>query len=351
MKKIYILFVMLLPVVSQAQITIVQSDLPIVGSGYINAVDDNYNAPMTPGGASQNWNYAGLLNADQDSLLCLSATGTPYAGIYPQSNLAALDPNTGSWIYFISNSTGFKLNGGMVTGFGNPLVFNPPQMIIPVPFTYTNLYNGYARVQYDTTTVYMGNTVQARIVLYQNINISGDGYGSLTIPTGTTANTLRIKTTTLETDSVYINVPVFGWIPLPGFTPIQSQTTNFKWLRNGGGTLLLEIDADSLGQTANRSSYLLYYGVVGVAENMNASSQPPYPNPSASIITFSFNRPADESETLAIFSPDGKLVDRFDVRKLDSFSFSTRSLPQGIYFYSSQSSARTLQMGRFAVVH
>lgn len=351
MKKIYIILLnMLMVFYADAQITVTQSDLPAAGWGFINATDTNYSASVPAGGAGQSWNYAGLLNASQDSLLFINAAGTPYAGQFPLANLATNDPQTGAWAYFISNSTGLYLNGGTVPQFGSPLVYDPAQMFIPVPLTYGNTYSGYSRAQIDTTLTVGPNTYPARFVMYTNITVNADGYGTLILPTGTTNNTLRVKHISLTTDSIYVDLGA-GWQPLPFYTPTQRQTTNFRWLRNGGGTLLLEIQADSLGQTANRSSYLLFFAIVGVNEITNNDLIKTFPNPASDRIRFGFDENPDEKRTLTILDPLGKKMEEYDITGMNSFTMATSHLPDNIYFYTVKDTNGNLSSGRFTVVH
>src|SRR4051794_20847432 len=125
MKKFYLSLLICLPLFAGAQITLIQSDLPVVNSGYINATDSNYVAAIPPGGNGQSWNYSSLLNVIQDSLFLISPSGTPYSSYFPGANLATYDPNSGFYAYFISNATGFLINGGFTNLASFPLVYNP----------------------------------------------------------------------------------------------------------------------------------------------------------------------------------------------------------------------------------
>ncbi len=346
MKKFYLLLVILLSSESFAQITITSTDLPQQGWGFINGNDTAYNAAIPAGGASQSWNYSSLVNNKQDSLLFLNATGTPYAGTFTSANLAVNDPQEGIWAYFISNSTGLYLNGGTVPGFGGALVNNPPEMLIPAPFTYMSTYNGYARAQYDTTLL----GYPTRIVRYRSVAMLGDGYGSLVLPTGTFNNTLRIKTTVLETDSVYQDYG-FGYQPAIGFTPIQTQTTNFKWLRNGGGTLLLEIEADSLGQTGNHSQYMILFAIVSVNEVAGNSSAVIYPIPADEWIQIDFSYEQPPGNTLNVYDAAGKFIATHLHQSGRMFRLPVTNLESGIYFFELKTKQGVSERKKFVVMH
>lgn len=349
MKKIYLLISLLLPLLAHAQITVTQVDLPVAGVVYIDATDETYSASIPAGGMGQSWNYSQLQNFLQDTLGFISSAGTPYASSFPGANLAGYNQITNSYVYFTSNSTGFYLNGGAAPQ--GVFVYNPAQMFIPVPFSYQSNYNGHSRFQLDTTINYMGTSVQARFVLYTGIIINGDGYGSLVLPNANINNTLRVRTTSLITDSIYINLPFVGWVPFPGYTPSQNQTTNFKWLRNGNGSLVLEIDADSLGQTATRSSYLLNYVALGTNEITEPVSINTFPNPSNDFVNFNFENKLNDKSTLSIFNQLGQRVEIYDVKQLNTFSMDTLHLPNGLYSYTVQNEKGINAKGKFIVSH
>src|SRR5688572_4455443 len=131
MKKIYLAICILVSsaTLSVAQITITQSDLPVAGLAFTTAVDDNYVSVIPAGGASQTWNYSGLLNNDQDTVGFIPAAGTPFAAQYPTANLATFSPTTGSYAYFTSNSSGFYQNGVTDSAItGGALIYNPANL-------------------------------------------------------------------------------------------------------------------------------------------------------------------------------------------------------------------------------
>jgi hypothetical protein len=344
MKKIYIFLIVLLPVFAKAQITLTQADLPGVGQGYINAADNNY-AGAIPAGGATSWNYFTLQNVTQDTSLFISATGTPYAGSFPGANLAQHAVGTVSYAYFIANSTGLLLNG--VADTGNIFIYNPAQMIVPVPFTYNSTYSGYSRVQVDDTS----QIPHTRIVIRTIINMLGDGYGQLTLPNMVVPATLRIKTTSVAIDSVFYDLGLGGGYQLaPGF-PTSTQTTDFKWLRNGGGALLLDIAADSAGQTATSSSYLIFSGALGVNNISQPVSLKAFPNPASDRVTFNFDSDMNEAKTLEILNSVGQIIETYDATHLNNFTMTTSHLSNGMYSYLVQNKKGITSKGKFVVIH
>lgn len=349
MKKHYIYFLAILPLAASSQITIVQSDLPVVGTYYINAVDSGYSAAITPGGTGP-WNYSSLQNIEQDTLGFIAASLTPYASSFPAANLAGYDASGNAYAYFISDATGFYVNGAVSPGIFNgiPLVYNPAQMLVPVPFTYNNTASNYYRFIYSDTATYMGNTDSVRFVLHGDQTFLADGYGSLTTPASTYPNTLRIKTTILESDTFQVKFPFIGWTTI---SATQSQSTVFRWVQNGNGSLILELNADSLGQNATSSSYVLASGVVDIND---ISDRPQdnvtiYPNPASSILSFKFYKTTSAGTVLTIYNTHGEIAEIYDVSRLNSFTTTAHHLPNGMYFYSLDAANSRVAKGKFSI--
>src|SRR5258707_11928047 len=126
MKKIYLFLVSVLPLTALAQPTITQNDLPALNSEIHMAHNSSYSAAVPAGGANQSWDYSSWTYTRVDTTGFISATGTPYAGLFPSSNLASYNPSGSAWEYFISDNTGFYINGDVSSS--GIFVFNPGQL-------------------------------------------------------------------------------------------------------------------------------------------------------------------------------------------------------------------------------
>ena len=116
-KTIHLIFALIIFSLSvSAQITLTQSDLPVAGTAYIVGADSAYNAAITPGGANQSWDYSGLVNSVQDTIGFIAASTSPYASNFPLANLASHNVVDSMWTFFISNPTGFYINGAYSYG-------------------------------------------------------------------------------------------------------------------------------------------------------------------------------------------------------------------------------------------
>lgn len=352
-KTIHLIFALIIFSLSvSAQITLTQSDLPVAGTAYIVGADSAYNAAITPGGANQSWDYSGLVNSVQDTIGFIAASTSPYASNFPLANLASHNVVDSMWTFFISNPTGFYINGAYsygssgVGGLSNiPLVYNPSQLFEPVPFTYTNTRNDVSRFRIDLDT--LGQHL--RLVHRMESVFDADGYGSLILPNATYPNTLRIKTIGTAYDSVFVDLLGIGFYTLVNST--ISQSSNYRWFRNGQPAYLLGMNGDSLGNQMNYSEYLLNNGTIGITEQLaTVKFVTVYPNPATAQINFVLPEVAKENTTLKIFNAEGKLVRETVVDGLNGYGFNTTYMETGLYLYSIVGVSTNYQ-GRFIVSH
>jgi len=343
MKKLYLLLFVFSTTYSFAQ-TLDQSDLPFAGLGWTSGVDTTYSAAIPAGGIGQNWDYSNLQYDYVDTSGFGNAAGTPYAASFPTANLAAQDQTTGDWSYFTTSATGFYVNG-FVTG-SSAFVISPPQMYVPVPFSYGNTQSNISRMEIDTVI----SSFNAKIIINFNANFEADGSGSLTTPTATYPSTLRVKETMLETDSFLID-----YIGNGNYTLISAQayqTTIYRWYTHGGtANYILGITADSMGTTATQSDYLMQWAVLGT-NDLNTSTQlKVYPDPATSYVQIESGNSSIQS--LEIFNLVGERIqfngDDNSIMK-NEIKLDVSDWVPGIYIYTLHTGLNTIQ-GKFSVQH
>ncbi len=272
----------------------------------------------------QTWNYASLQNNQQDTTTFLNAAGTPYAVQFPGSNIVIL---SGSGVTFIVRQmvNGFFNDGIVDPGSGFILHYNPARLLVPVPFTYSSNLVHTARLQVDTTVT----GFSLRIVEVTQQTFTGDGYGSLQLPNGTYPSTLRIKDVEHNYDSTYAD---FGFGYTLFGTPTQSQTTNYYWVRNGAGAMLLQISADSLGaQATGGASYFLSSGPTGIADITPFDAKNTYPNPSSDFVTIDLGNLSGQAEILYVYDITGRQIDAMNIKNIDRNTFDVRNYDNGRY--------------------
>ena len=319
MKKIYFILLNLIPAAILAQ-TITQADLPGAGIAFTTASDTSYTASVPAGGMGQTWNYSALMNHQVDTTGFIASAGTPFAASFPSSNLAAYDASSGTYAYFNSNASGFYVDGVAASGF--MLNYIPPDLFVPVPFSFGDTQSNMSRWSIDTSYTDSTGTHDFRIVQRTEAFFEADGTGSLTTPTSTYNNVLRVKKTQLVYDSLYSIILGF---PV-GVLGSASQTTDYLFLTTGlTVNYLMTLYADSLGTMAYGGEYLLNSVNLGINQFENKRIAI-FPNPASSSIEFGVNGPYD----VAVFDAFGKEVIH---ESRDTNRLNIASLSQGIYYF------------------
>ena len=352
MKKIYFSICLFVSTaaVSDAQITVTQADLPVVGLAFTTAVDTNYVSVIPAGGAGQTWNYSGLLNFDQDTVGFIPAAGTPFAAQFPTANLATYSPSTANYAYFTSNSSGFYQNGVTDSAItGGVLAYNPANLFIPVPFTYNDTRTSNARAEILASITDSTGTVNVRITHNVESNFLCDGWGTLQLPNATHNNTLRVRVTEQAIDSLFIDLTGLGFYIF--FGADTSTTINYRWIGNGPAAYLLGIEADSLGTSSVSSEYLLNYIVLGT-QNIGADLNrvQTYPSPAADRVHFKWNSNLNPTG-LVVSDATGRVVMNAEMRGMSTLDVPVSGMANGIYYYQLKLDNGTMEKGKFMVAH
>ena len=334
MKKLLTLFLLSIAFTGNAQITITTADLPTAGSNFITATDTLYSSIISPGGAAQVWNYSQLVNHVQDTLAFQSATGTPYVSNFPGATLAANSPLDSVWAYFLSNTNGLYLKGAYtysVAGIGGvsnvALVYNPAQIYIPTPFTYGSSRNEVSRFQLDITST----SPHIRLIHRTETALTGDGYGSVTTPYTTYANTIRIKSVDLSYDSIYVDLLGIGFYTFAQAS--QSQSSSYKWYKNGNPSLVLSLNADSLATNVSGADFLFVPGSTGINTLSSQEAIKSYPNPASDILVIDIPNELKAESTLQIYNNAGQLINNFAINDLDRYMLDVKKYPAGLYSF------------------
>lgn len=334
MKKLLTILLLSIAMIGKAQITITTADLPTAGSSYILASDTLYTDIISPGGPNQVWNYSQLMNHGQDTLLFQSAAGTPYVSNFPGATMAVNSPADSVWAYFISNPNGLYLKGaytysvGGIGGVSNiALVYNPAQIYAPTPFTYGSSRNEVSRFQLDINSM----SPHIRVIHRTETTLTGDGYGSLTTPYATYANTIRIKSVDLSYDSIYVDLLGFGFYTLAQTS--QSQVSSYKWYKNGNPSLVLNLNADSLATLVSGADFLYVPGSTGINSVANQESIKSYPNPASDILVIDIPKELKSESTLQIYNNAGQLINTVAINDLDRYMLDVKLYPAGLYSF------------------
>ena len=281
---------------------------------------------------AQTWNYASFFaNTYVNPTSFVAPAGNPGASSFPSANLAA--NQNGSWAYFISGATGLFIDGvdAVITSTTTAVLdFNPNETLIPVPYTYSNTTNNIYAATANVTVSGFPATISHRA----NRTITADAFGSLTTPTATYSNTLRLKTYEITSDSAFVlgnNVAAYN----------QYDTTiTYTWLQNTQDAQLMVINLAQNGTlSVTKAQYLQslqFAGINTVKKTETLANL--YPNPTSGVTYLSYENQSFSNVSAAIFDVTGRQVatllnnqQQTSGKQTLTIDVNNLQLPQGLY--------------------
>jgi len=244
-------FALLLVLPLQAQIILNTNDLPSAGDVQVSVKVDSIQAlTLSQGNAGTNvlWDFSNLLPCcgslqnSYDTLKWILPSSTAYYSNFPLSNLANkrdcyivhshithLDEEYCNYTYCIKNNNGVLLYGFYKT---DAKTYDKMRFVFPL-MQYGDTLQEDARLIYYSSV----DTVKVRYI--QNISVA-DGWGTVITPFDT-ASALRVQTTEIIYDSIYVN----------SVGNLQSTTDSnyyYHWFTKTLGFPVLQIFKSSLHQ-------------------------------------------------------------------------------------------------------
>ena len=319
MKNIFTLCLLLcvFSFTTRSQISIGTADLPHANDTFRVSIGQ-----ITPGidvtlsGPGYAWDFSNLMPTSQrvDSFIDESATSTVFSIVFIDNafntnranqatrsgdfSLGTMISLSGVFDFYYNSNASYKQVGlgANVNGIPLPIAYSPHDIIYKLPLQYPSTdssNSGYAVDLVSTIGIYYKVSKTRKNEL--------DGWGSLTTPFGT-FDVLRIHSTVVERDSLYLDTLGFGF-NLPPVT-----THEYKWLGAGQGIPLLQINA---GVTGNISQ-IVYKDSVKSLVNVDQIIQEiqnikVYPNPASQSSSISYQLMKPSIVNMQIISVDGKI--------------------------------------------
>jgi hypothetical protein len=278
-------------------------------------------------GANQNWNYSNLVRRDSSVNNYLASGSTPYGSGFPSSNIASTN-DTSTFSYFTTSQNGISVNG-----YGGPdllMQYSNPQSFMVYPFSYGSSFNDQFSANYTafgTETFRTGTTT-----------VSGDAWGTITLPNGTFTNALRAKYIISTKDSSYLGAPAV----------IITQTTSYNWFVQGKKFPVFEVIYSSIflnGVNFGGSKVVNYIPNSTTIGIHNISSETPagfelnqnFPNPFNPATKIRFAIPSSAYVTLTIFNELGQAIEKLVDGNLNTGSYevdwNAGNYSSGVYYY------------------
>lgn len=311
MKKLLIIAGFLMPLGVCAQIQINETDMPLGGVDYKSYTTAVVNGDYAATGANYSWDFSDLSYESEDTLQFLPMSAVPsmlvtafnlFAGANPANlaiSMGEMDtegsplPIESGYVFYANNTTGYKnLGFGMIlSGFPVPIKYDNPDVVYQFPLDYQDTYSSQSYLEMNIPNLFFYSTDIQR-------SSEVDGWGTIVLP-GDTFEVLRVKSTIIQNDSIYIDS--IG----AGFAIPEQIITVYSWLAKNQGIPVLEINESDLVASATFTSI----ATVGAPE-LNIPEENFQAWVSASNeISFRFNTKKDVSVQVNLIDQLGRKVD------------------------------------------
>lgn len=346
MKKTLLIFGLLTAgLTCYSQITITSADMPSPDDTVMVSISTQYaTVDFTSTGANHVWDFSGLVSDSQkiDTFYDVSGSSLTYQAVFnnqfTNSDYASDYYNTLSGnaipavpggvvtienpVFFTKNSSvsssivglGLEINGVKV-----PAQADSIDVVYEFPMNYNDAWDSTSYIYLDLNPAFDGIFKR-----HQSRSSEVDGWGEIITPFGT-FDVLRVKSTVVYTDSIYVDLFGTGgsWTGLA--TP---QDVEYTWWANDNKMPVLKIVEQ--GGTPNRIEYRDHEVVIddsGVEENGTIQFGL-FPNPASNMVTISMN---EKSSTMVeIMDITGKIV-YSDVATNNNHQLDLSSWEKGVY--------------------
>ncbi len=307
MKKIFsYLFVIVLfsfgTVYGQFQVTSYFNPRP--GESQILIQADTVGVFPGNGGANQTWNFSSLINSgDTNVQIYVLPSSTPYGSSFPSATVAVYAPtNPTAFSYFSGSSSALELVGNQNSYFKSIGVDPKKFRVYPFNYqqTFTDTYRGIVLQGTDTVQKSSGN-----------ISVIYDGYGTITLPSGTASNVARFKFISYEVDTMF-----FGSTTMIEYI----KDTLWIWSKSNYRYALLNIEKSWMSiDGINYSAFkwvgyvpnINWIGVSNVSNEIpaNFKLEQNYPNPFNPTTTIRYQIPKNAFVTIKIYDNLGREIE------------------------------------------
>ncbi len=334
MKKLILSTLILFSISGFSQITIDMDDIPQPGQEYARSTGTSSSMDVSITGPNMTWDYSDLQRNSNDTLIYNTVSQTPIfyqfqfnnplnpnylateAKLTDDIDLAGFITMTNNYLFSKTEISSWSEVGIGTTISGAPLPtkYNDTKIKLYLPITYgdqnTDTYD------YEMIIPALGTLGQEGTLTYEV-----DGWGILITPGGT-FQTLRVKTTTVKSDTIFINLASFG-------LRIPSTEVTYEWYASNEGFPVLTV-TEQLGIITS----VVYIDdpllSVNVVEKNLINTV--YPNPTDRYLNIDVNKSV---KALSIWNSSGSMV--LPNIELNAPQIEVSKLSPGIYFVKAES--------------
>jgi hypothetical protein len=315
----------LLNLLSHAQITITADNVPSAGTNFIKGIND-YPSGIDPGspGPGKTWDFSMLMPDNTIGYSYVDPVATLYPEYFPESNLALHTSDT-AYSYLYYDQEVYLMQGLVIEYEGNVYAFDyTPDMTL---FNFPCTFGDELSQSYYFEWNYTDNEDSIKFKNYVTRDLEVDAFGTVLLPTGP-YDALRAKVVQLNKDSIWAQV-LGNWTLI---SVTVSASNYYDWYTNDTEVdiALVSFKYDESWSTLESAEYFRD-SYVGLDEGSRIAGLEIYPNPTAGDLFIKsdnlqgfaleiFNNAGQSVFTQAINSDDGKV----DIGKLSSGFFSAK---------------------------
>lgn len=324
-------FLLFIFTTAQAQISLLSTDLTMIGDEVTRYTDTLPAYGPGAAGAGVTWDFSSAVIEDTAITTVVTVASTGYQSTFTTSDYAMEGVEGDSWLYFQHDANAMISTGaaGNLLGNGNiESPFSDPLILHEFPRTYQS--------NFDDTYAFVTEASGAGLPLpipVDRIRLTHDGhvydttdaYGTLITPTGT-YDALRVKTVDYTHDIVEIKLLSFS--PWTEFSNTMDTSTSYSWHAKEEMLAIAEYAYDSIGNPARFTfSAVPPVSTVNVSEQGSQATISVYPQPTSD---FLFVKGLDDfyNYTAEIISIDGRVCSKI---QLGSTRISVATLTRGVY--------------------
>jgi hypothetical protein len=333
-------------VAAPAQITITQSDMPVLGKTIESALDT---VPgVTPGsaGTNQTWSFGSLKTQTTILDTFVLPSHTLYDSSFLTSGIADSTLGTEGYTYYVSNSSAYSSTGFVAdyVVYLGIIPYNTPFIQISFPAVYGDNSGGISS-GYDAIPIMYASYDSARATTQITYRDTIDAWGSMTTPAGT-FSVLRQKHFELDVDSLFL---YNGLVKVWGL--YEAKTTKnyqYRWYAKGINFLLADMQMDTNNAKPTRVQWFIA-NVTGINTVTQHAYINAYPNPCDNMVSISSS--CSLPSVLTVFDVTGRLVSTLMMNNGKQF-INTSKLPEGIYLFRvCTETGDFVNEGKFTVIH
>ncbi|MEM8899670.1 MAG: T9SS type A sorting domain-containing protein [Bacteroidota bacterium] len=297
------------PFALMAQPTITDSSNPVPGQTY--GQQDALSGGMGPGSdaPSSTWDFSMLVPDEDPYFFSVDvAANSAFADSFPEATLFS-DLGEDSVAFFVKGSSSALEILGSIAAFQDEetmevdtfvLKYTDPQTIISYPFGVSSSVDDTYKFGLDLFGLGSNSSTGTQTQ-------EGSGHGTLTTPAGTFENVLRMKTTTVEIDSLD-----FAGL----FTTVTTTySTQYTWHLPGEFNILMTWSRDSsfddtFGASVDTTvSYGLVTSSTSISKTLASEiSLGVYPSPMANDLSVEFELLQSDLVSVSLFDLSGRSV-------------------------------------------